>query len=644
MLKKFTKYSILFFLFLSLGVIFFSALVSLYGNKASIMSFIVKNFSYKEQVRKSYNPLDVSTERFLPPLTNEVLKKQQANQHLIGSWSSPFDWPVVSIHLLMLPDGKVMSYGSFSADVKKNQGEQIKKNKEILLSNNKKLNRDAGGVQWKHLEVFHGIDFDIWDPTKGVVADSHHTIKKPIVLDAFCSIARLYDLDTLFILGGNQYSYDANSPYVTSPDATKKTVFYDVKTKKFESGKDLNHARWYGSVVRWNDELVIFGGIHNYKGSSYSVIPEIMKKNDKGEFFWKELPLGESIELFGNVNGDTSWSYPKTYLAPDGNIFGISYNKLWSFNPDSGKPITRTGIIPLEKGMKIQKVEITESNNKDNKKNQNYNNDSHRMVGEERSGLITGTIGASVGNKATSVMLQDKIYMMGGTQLDYVASNHLNRIDISDTFNPKIKRLSPMHSPRSYGNSLILPNGNIFVNGGQYINDNNNPHDQRFANYSSEIYDVQSDTWKELPKASIPRNYHNSSLLLLDGSILVSGGDTWSSEIYYPPYLFEKNNEGTTVFAKKPKISNIKKNYIIGDDIQFTSDSKISGISLISAGSTTHSQGVELKYFDLKFKKKNSDIFAKLPKNRKTLQKGVYILFVLNESGVPSHGQTLMLN
>ena len=110
---------------------------------------------------------------------------------------------------------------------------------------------------------------------------------------------------------------------------------------------------------------------------------------------------------------------------------------------------------------------------------------------------------------------------------------------------------------------------------------------------------------------------------LLDGSILVSGGDTWSSEIYYPPYLFEKNNEGTTVFAKKPKISNIKKNYIIGDDIQFTSDSKISGISLISAGSTTHSQGVELKYFDLKFEKKDSDIFAKLPKNRKTLQKGV---------------------
>ena len=34
--------------------------------------------------------------------------------------------------------------------------------------------------------------------------------------------------------------------------------------------------------------------------------------------------------------------------------------------------------------------------------------------------------------------------------------------------------------------------------------------------------------------------------------------------------------------------------------------------------------------FDLKFEKKDSDIFAKLPKNRKTLQKGVYILFVLN--------------
>ena len=637
-LKKLFKNIILVFLFLAFAIILFSEVVTLYWNKGNIKNFIAKTFSYKHQIKKSYNPKNVSTDRFLPPLTNQILKKKQTNLDLLGRWSSPFDWPVVSIHLLLLPDGNVMSYGSFSADIKKNQGEQIKKNKEIVLSNNKKLNRDAGGVQWEHLEVFKGIDFDIWNPTKGVGADSHHTIKKPIVFDAFCSIARLYNLDTLFVLGGNKYRGN-------SPDSTKRTVFYDVKTKKFKAGKNLNHARWYGSIVRWNDELVMFGGIHNTKGT-YSLIPEILKKDSKGEFYWKELPLGESVEFFGSTNDDLAYSYPKTYLAPDGNIFGISYNKLWSFNPDSGKPIMRTGTIPLEKGMKIRIIDVAthETKHKDKDKLININDATNKMDHMETAGLLTGTIGASVGNKATSVMIEDKIYMMGGTQVGYVASNHLNRIDISDTFNPKVKRLSPMHIPRSYANSLILPNGNIFVNGGQYINDTSNPHDQRFAVYNAEIYDVQSNTWKLLPKALIPRNYHNSSLLLLDGSILVTGGDSWNAEIYYPDYLMEQANEGSMVLAKKPIISTLVKNYLIGDNIEFTADSDISSVSLISAGSTTHSQGVELKYFNLKFDKKNDQIIAKLPDNRKTLQKGVYILFALNANGVPSQGQTLMIN
>ena len=643
-LKKVSKNLTLVFFFLAFVIILFSACVSLYANKGNIKNFITKTLSYKYQIKKSYNPKNISTDRFLPPLTNKILKKTITDLDLLGRWSAPFDWPVVSIHLLLLPNGNVMSYGSFSADIKKDQGAQIKKNKEIILSNNKKLNRDAGGVQWEHLEVFSGIDFDIWNPVKGVGADSHHTIKKPIVLDAFCSIARLYNLDTLFVLGGNKYRGN-------SPDSTKRTVFYDVKTKKFKAGKNLNHARWYGSIVRWNDELVMFGGIHNTKGT-LSLIPEILKKDSKGEFYWKELPLGESAELFGNTNEDNAGSYPKTYLAPDGNIFGISYNKMWSFNPDSGKPIMRTGTIPLEKGMKVRIIdeathEAKHSEDKDKLININDspNNLPNRMMDHKKTtGLLTGTIGASVGNKATSVMIEDKIYMMGGNQVGYVASNHLNRIDISDTFNPKVERLSPMHIPRAYGNSLILPNGNIFVSGGQYINNNLMPHDQRFAAYNAEIYDVQSDTWKLLPKASIPRNYHNSALLLLDGSVLVTGGDSWNAEIYYPDYLMEQGNEGNMVLAKKPILSTLAKNYKIGDNIEFMADSDISSVSLISAGSTTHSQGVELKYFNLKFDKKNDKIIAKLPDNRKTLQKGVYILFAINVNGAPSQGQTLMIN
>ena len=63
------------------------------------------------------------------------------------------------------------------------------------------------------------------------------------------------------------------------------------------------------------------------------------------------LPLeqSKSKDLFGNNNNQKEWNYPRTFLASDGNIVGISYNKIWVMDLKNNFRLTKTGEIPLVK-------------------------------------------------------------------------------------------------------------------------------------------------------------------------------------------------------------------------------------------------------------------------------------------------------
>ena len=74
----------------------------------------------------------------------------------------------------------------------------------------------------------------------------------------------------------------------------------------------------------------------------------------------------------------------------------------------------------------------------------------------------------------------------------------------------------------------------------------------------SELFDPATQTWTQMAQQNHPRTYHNTALLMQDGSVLVGGhapinslylynfqipgsspdGRDPSFEIYYPPYMF----------------------------------------------------------------------------------------------------------
>ena len=105
-----------------------------------------------------------------------------------------------------------------------------------------------------------------------------------------------------------------------------------------------------------------------------------------------------------------------------------------------------------------------------------------------------------------------------------------------------------------------------------------------FSILTPEIYKTNDNVWKKLAKSEFRRNYHSSSLLLPDGRIFVGGGDVWNAQFYYPPYLFSKNSKGKTILAKRPEITEINK--VINDrnnqSIKVDDNSVIEKISLIN--------------------------------------------------------------
>ena len=70
----------------------------------------------------------------------------------------------------------------------------------------------------------------------------------------------------------------------------------------------------------------------------------------------------------------------------------------------------------------------------------------------------------------------------------------------------------------------------------------------------------------------------------------------------------------------------------------------ISKISLISTGSTTHAQSSELKFRFLEFNKiSKKELSAKIDENRSSIQSGSYLVYLINDKGVPSEGKVVFI-
>jgi YVTN family beta-propeller protein len=217
-----------------------------------------------------------------------------------GLWSPTYAWPLNAIHLTLLPNGSVLSYGT---------------------------NRDGGEQNGKY--------FDVWNPALGLDAVSHKTTYDATKQNSFCGTSAYLSDGTLLLSGGN--------------DGTANQVYTPAQDQRTMSAAMLAQNRWYATMVTLPDgRPLILGGMVPYQENMQydtaaaiaqglpSMTPEVWENKA-----WRSLFGAYSRDAFGPDY--LRCSYPRAFVAPDGRVFGVSAEKMWYLDPVNHGSISTVG-------------------------------------------------------------------------------------------------------------------------------------------------------------------------------------------------------------------------------------------------------------------------------------------------------------
>lgn len=247
-----------------------------------------------------------------------------------------------------------------------------------------------------------------------------------------------------------------------------------------------------------------------------------------------------------------------------------------------------------------------------------------------------------------------KILTVGGSQNYDVgppATANAHVITLGAAFKAvEVSRINRMWFQRTFHNSVALPDGQVFITGGQI---NPHPFNDESAILVSEIWSPVDTQFRRTAAHPIPRTYHSVAILLQDATVWTGGGglcddcsnnyesNHFDAQVFYPPYLF--NRDGSR--ATRPRIVGSPARAFVGQSIVFRTDSNVVSFSLIRFGATTHTVNTDQRRIPLKPKRNdNNNYGVDLPTDPGVLIKGPYLLFALNDKGTPSVGVQIIIN
>ncbi len=199
------------------------------------------------------------------------------NAGVTGFFDPPVTWPIIGLHALLLPDGRVLNYGSTET-----------------------------GAQGAALV------YDVWDPTLGTGANAHDVLPNTTSTDIFCSMqSLLWSTGTVLITGGD-LTINGKRNF-----SNNQTTIFSPQTDTISTGAAMTYPRWYPTIVAMpNGDMLTLGGRQG--PSQPTETPEVYNPASG----WRTLS-GIDSKLanlaFGNYDGD--WFYPKGFLTQTGTVF-----------------------------------------------------------------------------------------------------------------------------------------------------------------------------------------------------------------------------------------------------------------------------------------------------------------------------------
>ncbi len=401
--------------------------------------------------------------------------------------------------------------------------------------------------------------------------------------DLFCSGHTLAADGRVFVTGG----------HIAEAEGLPNAAFYDPVTNTWEHLPDMNGGRWYptNTVLPNGDLLVTAGSI------SQTLMNDLPQVWDVRAHAWRDLTdarLGEPL----------LWRYyPWMYVIGEDSVFCAGWQgESWYLDPRG-------------------------------------------------TGAWTNPTATSFGYReyGSSVMFEHgKILVIGGSSYDTAVPPTITPtastegIDLDD---PALQWIAgaPMAYPRRHLNTTLLPDGTVLATGGTSGLGSNNPVGAVLA---AELLNPATGSWTTLSSMTVPRLYHSLALLLPDGRVMSAGGGAPSprghlnrrdAELFSPPYLFR----GT-----RPMIHAAPAAVRFGETfhVQVHDPANITAVRLMRHGSVTHAWDANQRIVPVEFTLVPGGLNVAVPVDSARCLPGHYMLFVVDDQGVPSEGMTVRVS
>lgn len=210
-----------------------------------------------------------------------------ADAHLRGMWSEVAPWPLIAVHAVLMPDGRIASWGT----------------------------NEVGKQTAFHI-------FDVWDPADGLSA-GHMTLPNGTLTDIFCGSQLVLPTGGgVFVAGGDNWTGTGTT---NTGNNNSNLLSYSANT--LTRGNNMNRARWYSSST-----ALINGEIYIQGGTGGTDRPEIRAAD------------GSFRLLSGANTGGFDFMYPRNFVASDGRVFGYdSAGRIYYIDPTGAGTATQVG-------------------------------------------------------------------------------------------------------------------------------------------------------------------------------------------------------------------------------------------------------------------------------------------------------------
>ena len=461
----------------------------------------------------------------LPPITNTgaacPAPPGPEPQATAGEWSAPFAWPVVAVHLHLLPTGEVLSWG-----------------------------REG--------------DPQVWHSGTGAFTTATSTSM------LFCSGHAFLPDGRLLVAGG----------HISDEHGLPDANIFDPVSGVWTSVAPMSRGRWYPTSTTLDDGQVLTLAGRD-ETSTEVEIPEV----------W----TGSAWRTLTGVSQPLPY-YPRAFVAPNGRVFY------------AGELQQSAYLDPRGEG---HWTAVSASN---------YGRRDYGSAAMYRPGHV--------------------LILGGSDPPDGAPTRTAEVIDLTQSA-PTWRFTAPMTHARRQFNATLLPDGSVLATGGTSAAGFSDPAG---AVRAAEVWDPATEAWSVLASNQVTRVYHSTTLLLPDGRVLHTGsGDgpglprELNAEIFSPPYLFR---------GGRPSIDSAPGAVAYGQQFFLaTPDAhRVVRATLVRLGSVTHGFDQNQRFLELSFQRAAGGLTVTAPASGRLAPPGHYLMFIINENGVPSPGRMVRIS